>query len=192
MSNLWIVNSTKSLLYTEIDKVPFHNVALVLGTSSKARNGNDNLFFLYRLQAAADLFKAGKVKHILVSGDNHIEGYDEPTEMKNALLKLGVPDSCITMDCAGFRTLDSVVRCREVFGQSSFTIISQEFHNERAVFIANKNGYDVVGFNAKDVPGNYSLITSIREYFAKFKAVLNIYILHTQPKFLGEPIKIKI
>ena len=155
LSNSWIVRSTKSQLYDDIDKIPFRNVAMVLGTSAKARNGLDNLFFNYRLEAAAQLFKVGKVKHILVSGDNHIEGYDEPTEMKNALIKLGVPDSCITMDCAGFRTLDSVIRTKEVFGQNSFTIVSQEFHNERAVFLANKYGMDVVAFNAKDVPAKF-------------------------------------
>lgn len=189
---MWIVRSTKTQLFDDVNEIPFRNVAMVLGTSAKARNGYDNLFFSYRLQAAAQLFNAGKVKHILVSGDNHIEGYDEPTEMKNALVKLGVPDTCITMDCAGFRTLDSVIRTREVFGQSSFTIVSQEFHNERAVFLANKYGMDVVAFNAKDVPAKYSMLTTVREYFAKYKAVLDIYILHTQPKFLGDPIKIKI
>ena len=189
-SNWWIISSTRTQLYTEVKDVPFRKVGLVLGTSAKARNGNDNLFFNYRLQAAADLFNAGKIKHIIVSGDNHIEGYDEPTEMKNALVAMGVPDSCITCDYAGFRTLDSVIRCREIFGQDSFTIISQEFHNQRAVFIANKNGMDAIGFNAKDVPARYSLITSVRECFAKFKAVLDIYILHTQPKFLGEKVKI--
>lgn len=190
ISNIWIKNNTKDQLYNEISKIPFRNVGLVLGTNKEA-HGRENLFFLYRINAAAELFKAGKIKHIIVSGDNHVEGYDEPTDMKNSLVALGIPDSCITLDFAGFRTLDSVVRCKEVFGQNSFTIISQAFHNERALFIANKNGMDAVGFNAKDVPAKYSLKTAVREYFAKFKAVLDIYVLFTEPKFLGEKVNVE-
>ena len=189
--NSWIIRSTKSQLYSDVNKIPYHKVGLLLGTNKEA-HGRDNLFFLYRINAACELFKAGKIKKIIVSGDNHIESYDEPTDMKNALMEKGIPDSCIILDFAGFRTFDSVIRCREVFGQNDFTIISQDFHNERAVFIANKNGMDVVAFNAKNVPSKYSIKTSIREYFAKFKAVLDIYILHTEPKFLGDPIKIKV
>jgi SanA protein len=94
------------------------------------------------------------------------------------------------LDYAGFRTLDSVVRCREVFSEDSITIISQEFHNQRALFIANKSGVNAIAFNAQEVSKNYSLKTCIREYFARVKCVLDIYILHTDPKFLGEKIKI--
>lgn len=189
ISNSWVKNSTSKLCYSDVKSIPENKVGLLLGTSKTARGGI-NLFFKYRIEAAASLFNEGKIKHIIVSGDNHIANYNEPEEMKIELMKLGVPDSCITLDYAGFRTLDSVVRCEKIFGQTKFTIISQPFHNERALFIANKSGLNCVAFNAKDVPNKYSIKTSIREYFARAKCVLDIYVLNTAPKFLGEKIKI--
>lgn len=189
ISNTWVKNSTTKFCYSDVKSIPENKVGLLLGTSKTARGGA-NLFFKYRIEAAATLFKEGKIKHIIVSGDNHIANYNEPLEMKNELMNLGVPDSCITLDYAGFRTLDSVVRCEKVFGQTQFTIISQPFHNERALFIANKSGLNCIAFNAKDVPNKYSIKTSIREYFARAKCVLDIYLLHTEPKFLGEKIKV--
>lgn len=189
ISNSWVKSSTKKFCYSDVKLIPENKVGLLLGTSKTARGGI-NLFFKYRIEAAASLFNEGKIKHIIVSGDNHIANYNEPEEMKNELIKLGVPDSCITLDYAGFRTLDSVVRCEKIFGQTKFTIISQPFHNERALFIATKSGLNCVAFNAKDVPNKYSVKTSIREYFARAKCVLDIYLLHTEPKFLGEKISI--
>lgn len=190
LCNSWINRSTVSQLYTESSAIPARKVGLVLGASKNTVRGTNNMYFTYRMQAAYELYKKGKVQYLLLSGDNHIEGYDEPTDMRDALIKLGVPDSCIVLDYAGFRTLDSVVRCKEVFGEDSITIISQEFHNQRALFIANKSGVQAIGFNAQEVNKNYSLKTRIREYFARVKCVLDIYILHTDPKFLGEKIKI--
>ncbi|MBL4625208.1 MAG: YdcF family protein [Flavobacteriales bacterium] len=190
LCNIWIVSSTEDKLFSAIKSIPKNDVGLVLGASLKTRRGNINLYFKYRMEAAAKLYHAGKIKHILVSGDNHHKSYDESTDMKEYLVKLGVPAAKITLDYAGFRTLDSVVRSNKVFGQKSITIISQEFHNQRAVFIATKNGIDAVGFNAKSVPHRYGKKTVIREYIAKFKAVLDIYVLWKQPKFLGEPVQI--
>ena len=191
-SNYYIIKSTRSQIYSDVNTLPKNDVAILLGASKSLKNGRDNLFFKYRIEAAAELFKAGKIKHIIVSGDNHKKEYDEATDMRDALIAAGVPDSCITLDYAGFRTLDSMVRCLKIFDQKNVTIISQEFHNQRAVFIANYYGMNVVAFNAKDVPDSFSLKVRIRENFAKFKAVLDLYLLHTQPKFLGkaEPIKI--
>lgn len=188
--NAWINKSTRAQLYTESSAIPARKVGLVLGASKNTVRGTDNMYFTYRMQAAYELYKTGKVQYLLLSGDNHTEGYDEPTDMCDALLKLGVPDSCIVLDYAGFRTLDSVVRCKEVFGEDSITVISQEFHNQRALFIANKSGMHAIGFNAREVNKNYSFKTRFREYFARVKCVLDIYILHTDPKFLGENIKI--
>lgn len=188
--NAWINKSTRAQLYTESSAIPARKVGLVLGASKNTVRGTDNMYFTYRMQAAYELYKTGKVQYLLLSGDNHTEGYDEPTDMRDALLKLGVPDSCIVLDYAGFRTLDSVVRCKEVFSEDSITVISQEFHNQRALFIANKSGMHAIGFNAREVNKNYSFKTRFREYFARVKCVLDIYILHTDPKFLGEKIKI--
>lgn len=190
LCNSWINRSTVSQLYNDSSVIPARKVGLVLGASKNTIRGTDNMYFTYRMQAAYELYKTGKVQYLLLSGDNHTEGYDEPTDMRDALIKLGVPDSCIVLDYAGFRTLDSVVRCREVFGEDSITIISQEFHNQRALFIANKSGVHAIAFNAQEVNKNYSLKTRIREYFARVKCVLDIYILHTDPKFLGEKINI--
>ena len=188
--NYWIIQSTSPQLYSDVTKIPHRKIGLVLGASQKTKRGKTNLYFTYRIQAAYQLFKAGKVNYLLLSGDNHIKEYDEPSDMRNVLLELGVPDSCIVLDYAGFRTLDSVVRCEEVFGEDSITIISQQFHNQRALFIANKKNFHAIGFNAQAVNKNYSLKTRLREYLAKVKCVLDIYILNTAPKFLGEKIKI--
>lgn len=189
--NYWIGSSTKSQLYSDAVSIPARKVGLVLGASKTTSRGTGNLYFNYRMQAAYDLYKAGKVQFLLLSGDNHVKGYDEPSDMREALIALGVPDSCIVLDYAGFRTLDSVVRCKEVFGEDSITIVSQEFHNQRALFIANKHGINAIGFNSKEVNKNYSFKTRIREYFARVKCVLDIYVLYTSPKFLGEKIEIR-
>lgn len=188
--NYWIVDSTKKQIYTDVNSIPTRKVGLVLGASKKTSRGTNNLYFTYRIQAAFELFKSKKVQYLLLSGDNHVKGYDEPSDMREALIALGVPDSCIVLDYAGFRTLDSVVRSNEVFGEDSITIISQEFHNQRALFIANKNNINAIGFNSKEVNKNYSFKTRFREYFARVKCVLDIYILYTSPKFLGDKIKI--
>jgi SanA protein len=192
ISNYWVIKSTKAQLYSNINEIPENDVALLLGASKTTVRGNDNLYFAYRIEAAATLFKAGKIKHIIVSGDNHKKEYDEATDMRDALIAQGVPDSCITLDYAGFRTLDSMVRCLKVFKRKNITVISQAFHNQRAVFIGKYYDMNVVAFNAKDVPSQYSLKTRIREYFAKFKAVIDLYIIHKQPKFLGEEVKINV
>ena len=190
--NLWVIRSSRDKIYADVSKIPSNDVALLLGANKKSRRGNINLYFANRIDAAVNLFRAGKIKHIIVSGDNHIRGYDEPTDMRDALVAMGVPDSCITLDYAGFRTLDSMVRCKEVFDQSKITVISQEFHNQRALFIAKHYDIDAIAFNAKDVPSKYSMRTQLREYFARLKAVLDLYILGTDPKFLGEKVKIKL
>jgi len=189
--NRWIVNSTAEKMFTDFNTVPFNKVGLILGTSKYNRFGESNLWFKYRIEAAANLYHTGKIKHIIVSGDNRFKEYNEPRDMKKALIKLGIPDSCITLDFAGFRTLDSVIRCKKVFGQNDVTIITQRFHNERAVFIANYYEMNMIGFCAEDVSSENGFIVSlIREPLAKFKAVLDLYILKQEPKFLGKEEKI--
>lgn len=191
-SNKHIEKTAAQNMYAELDSIPANNVGLVLGTSRYVKSGGENLYFKYRIAAAVALFKAGKVKHLLVSGDNHIKEYDEPQDMREALIEQGVPDSCITLDYAGFRTLDSIIRCWKVFGQTRFIVISQPFHNERAIFIGRHYGLDVTAYNAQKVGKSYGLRTNIREYLARVKAVLDIYVLGKDPKFLGEPVEIKL
>jgi SanA protein len=188
--NQLVSGSAKGKLFDRVEDVPARATALVFGTSPNTRYG-ENLFYKYRMEAVAALWKAGKVRHIIVSGDNSTEYYDESTAMKEALMRIGVPDSVITLDYAGFRTLDSVVRCKWVFGQSEIIVVSQEFQNERALFIAEHYGINAVGFNAKDVPNRYGFKTMLREYLARVNAVLDIYVLKTEPKFPGPPEPIK-
>ncbi len=189
-SDFVIANAAKGKLFDRVEDVPARKTALVFGTSPYTRSG-ENLFYKYRMEAVAALWKAGKVQHIIVSGDNSTEYYDESTAMKEALIAIGVPDSVITLDYAGFRTLDSVVRCKWVFGQTDIIVVSQEFQNERAIFIANHYGINAVGFNAKDVPNRYGLKTMLREYLARVNAILDVYVLNTEPKFPGPPEPIK-
>lgn len=185
-SNILIANYASEKIFTQENETPETSVALLLGTSRYTVRGNTNLYFKYRIQATTNLYKSGKIKHIIVSGDNSLSSYNEPREMRKALIANGIPDSSITLDFAGFRTLDSVVRCKEVFGQNNFIIVSQQFHLERALFIADKFDIDAIGFVAKNPPEKYSFKTNFREYFARTKAIIDIYILNTQPKFLGE------
>ena len=188
--NVWIVRSSRGRMFDRVADVPARRVGLVLGTGRTATDGRLNLHFQYRMEAAAELYRAGKVQHLIASGDNHIKGYDEPTDMKQALTALGVPERAITLDYAGFRTLDSVVRAQKVFGQNEFVVVSGRFHNYRALFISRYYGIDAVAFNAREVPVRYALRSSVREWFARVKAVLDVYVLRTKPKFLGERIVI--
>jgi SanA protein len=177
--------------YDDIDSLPHNKVGLLLGTSPLDRQGNKNLYFIYRIDAAEQLVKAGKIDYILISGDNSTEGYDEPTWMRDSLVARGVPEDRIVLDFAGFRTLDSVVRAKEIFGQDSFTIISQQFHNERAIYLADLNGIDAVAYNAKDVTmWQKWLKIHGREYLARVKMMIDIAV-NKQPHFLGEKIEIE-
>ena len=132
-----ISNSTQLQTYSFIEDIPQKKVGLVLGTSKYISNGQDNLFYVYRLNAAKELFENQKVEFLILSGDNSTNQYNEPQTMKTDLVELGIPEDKIFLDYAGFRTLDSVIRAKEIFSEDDFTIISQEFHNQRALFIAN-------------------------------------------------------
>lgn len=176
-------------LYNSIDNIPHNKTGLLLGTSKKLSNSRINFYYKYRIDAAIALFKAGKIDNIIVSGDNGTIYYDETTTMQKDLILAGIPESKIFLDYAGFRTLDSVVRSKAIFGQESITIISQMFHNERAVYIAENKNIDAIGFNAKNVNANAGFKTNLREYFARVKMQLDL-LFGTAPKFLGEKIKI--
>jgi SanA protein len=189
--NVWVVESTKTQIYDSLSEVPANDVALVLGTTSRTRAGFPNPYFTNRIEAAYRLYKQGKVKHLILSGDNSEIYYNEPLQMKKALLAKGVPDSVITLDYAGFRTLDSVVRCSKIFQQSRFTIISQRFHNYRALFIANHYGLETVAFEAVNSPVHTRRII-VRECLARCMAVFDLYFLKKGPKFLGDQIEIHI
>ena len=188
--NQRIINSSKEFVYDQVDELPKTNVGLLLGTSPKLTNGQNNWYFTYRIDAAEELYKKGKINYIIASGDHGREEYNEPEAMKNALIERGIPAEKIFLDYAGFRTLDSVLRCKEIFSQNEITVISQKFHNERAVFIAHENGMTAYGFNAKDVNKNYGFKTNVREYFARVKVFIDI-LTGKEPKYYGAKIRVK-
>lgn len=186
--NIYVIKSASGLLYDDVNEIPFRKTALVLGTSKYVSKGKLNQFYKNRMEAAAKLYQAGKVKQFILSGDNATMSYNEPMTMKKDLVALGIPDSVLFLDYAGFRTLDAVIRAKKIFGQDSVTIISQKFHNTRAVFLAAYFELHAIGFNAERVSFNTSPKTYLREYFARVAAFTDVKIFHTQPKFLGEKV----
>ena len=185
--NLWVVGSTQDRVYRSVDSIESRPVGLVLGTSRKLTKEQANPHFDNRLAAAAALYHAGKVKHLLVSGHREASGYyDEPRDMTARLVQLGVPENAITPDNAGDRTLDSIIRAKKIYGLDRLTVISDDFHVSRAVFIADREGVEAIAFRGEAVGVGQSFRARTREYFARVKAVIDLYLLHTQPTELGE------
>jgi SanA protein len=191
-SNIWVVWSTADKVFSDYRLLPDNAVALVLGTSNKLTDGSPNPYFENRIKTAATLYKEGKVTHFLLSGDNRSRYYNEPMEMKKALIKEGVPDSVITLDYAGLRTLDSIVRSKEIFGQNKITIITQPFHCYRALFISQFYDIDAVAIQAIEPSPEAMVKVYVREYFARTKAIIDLYILRTAPRHLGEKMPMDI
>ena len=187
----YVVNTaTSRQIYNDINQIPKNRVGLLLGTAKYNDKSKNiiNVYYQHRIDAAVALYMAGKVDFIIVSGDNSTLYYNEPLLMKNDLIARGVPAKCIYMDNAGFRTLDSILRCRDVFGQTRFTIISQRFHNQRAVYIANHKNVQTVAFNAED--GDSFWDVAIREKMARVKMMLDL-LLNKQAKLYGDNIEIQ-
>ena len=189
-ANVSVIRASRLYVTDDINKLNSVKVGLVLGTSRNVKGGSRNTFFFNRIDAAAELFESGKIKYIIVSGDNGEKDYNEPQDMREELVKKGIPDSVIFLDYAGFRTLDSVIRAREIFGQKTFIIISQKFHNERAVYLARKNGIEAYGYNAKEVEPMQGVKTKVREFFARDKVFVDL-LFGVDPKFMGEKVKIE-
>ena len=180
------MSNAEGRLYDSVNEVEATDVGLLLGTTPQTRIGRrQNQFFMFRIDAAEQLYKAGKVQRILISGDaNSLDGVNEVECMRDSLVARGVPMDVIMLDGSGFRTLDSVVRAVEVFGVHSFVVISQRFHNERALYLADHLGLDVqdvCGFNAADSTSNMAILTYIREYLARVKMFMDI-LTGVQPK----------
>ena len=185
-----VKQSSKGRVYTDLEEVPYRKVGLLLGTSPYTDRGTPNLYYARRIEAAARLYAAGKVSYLLVSGDNHRKGYNEPEEMRKSLVAAGVPDSAIYLDYAGFRTFDSMVRAKKVFGQDSLIVISQNWHNERAIYLAKTQDVDAIAYCAEDVMYRHVYLKNhLREKLARVKAVTDV-VFGKQPKFLGEPVEI--
>jgi SanA protein len=171
-------------VYGDVEAVPSREYGLVPGTSRLVHGKYLNTYFFNRIRAAVELYRAGKIRKIIVSGDNSRTDYNETGDMERELIAEGVAPEDVLSDFAGFRTLDSVVRARNLFGANEITVISQRFHCERAIYLAARNGIDAVGFEADEVaPRSIRLKLAVREALARVMAVLDAEILNTRPHF---------
>ncbi len=182
------VSSYHSHTVNDSASLPAENACLVLGASKRIADGRPNLYYQYRMDATVQAYQAGKCRKIVVSGDNRRHDYNEPDDMKNSLVQRGIPATQIQCDYAGGRTLDSVLRFKRIFGQSSGIVISQAFHNERAIYIASHHDIRLTGFNAQEVEGYNGLRTRLREIFSRARAVADITLLDSQARHYGQPI----
>lgn len=189
IANIKIESATKNNIFSDVSIIPVNRVGLLLGTSKLLSNGKPNQYFTYRIDAVVQLINARKIKYVVISGDNRKKNYNEPQDMKDALMSRGLPENRIFLDYAGFRTYDSVYRMKAIFGQTDFTIISQEFHNQRAVYIAKSLKLNAVGFNARNVTKFYGFKTNVREKFSRIKMFIDLA-FGKEPKFLGEKVEI--
>jgi SanA protein len=176
--NIWIISATKAQIFSDIASLPANRDGLVLATGKMMENGRVNQHFVRRVDAAAVLYRAGKVRRLILSGD---KGHNEPMELKRALIARGVPDSALVLDNYGLRTLDSVVRARDVFRCGRLTIISERFHDFRALFLSRYYGIDAVAYAPPDLPFRWAIRSMVRESLARVKAVLDLYVLKTKP-----------
>ena len=180
--NHLVISNAKGKAFSEIDSIKYKKVGLLLGTTPQARITKvKNYFFIYRIDAAEQLYKAGKIKYILISGDeNSLDGINEPECMRDSLVARGVPERAIFLDGKGYRTINSVINANREFGLKSFTIISQEFHNERALYQVEHLGLDIENiqaYNAQMPKSRRAYLTSIREYFARVKMFLDLLLV---------------
>ncbi|MDT0465936.1 SanA/YdcF family protein [Streptomyces gibsoniae] len=181
LPSTWLYLATGDRLRKVAD-VPRTQVAVVFGAG--LWDGEPSPYLANRLDAAARLYREGRIGVVLVTGDNSRADYDEPDAMRTYLTRHGVPDERIVSDYAGFDTWDSCVRARKIFGVERAVLISQGFHIRRAVALCQAAGITSygVGVDAKhDVTWYYG---GTREVFAAGKAALDV-VFHPDPRFLG-------
>jgi SanA protein len=171
--------------YTRLENIPTRDAAVVLGTSKFVAPGRPNLHYEYRLDAAAQLFKAGKVQRLIASGNGAEPNYNEPRMMRSDLVARGVPADRIVLDEGGMRTLDSVVRAADVYGAPDCIVVSQRSHTERAIFIGRMRGQDVIGWPARTVSLWIDPRTAIREHLARVLAVVDV-VIGKQPQLVSQ------
>lgn len=184
----WISWKTESFIYNDLTALPHRRVGVLLGTAKYYRTGVINQYYLYRIQGALNAYNSGKVNYLLLSGDNALKSYNEPVTMRRDLILQGMPAADIVLDFAGFRTLDSIIRTRKVFDTNDFTIITQRFHCERALFIALNMGIQAQCY-AVPSPKNM-LSVRLREIGARLWALSDLYLMKREPRFLGPQIPI--
>ena len=170
-----VKHSAKGRMYNDVKEIPHREIGLLLGTNPLGRSGRPNQFYLRRIDATVAMYEAGKVDRIIISGARRGDAYDETAAMREALVDRGVPDSILVLDGEGFRTIASIKRAKEVFGADSLTIISQQFHNERALFMAQHNGMDAIAYNAANTSSRrWRVIMTLRECLSRVKAVFEV------------------
>ncbi len=184
------INRYEQYTFDHLEQIPPAYCAIVLGTTKFLKNGRENHYYTNRITAAVRLYRAGKCQKIIVSGDNRTHAYNEARDMKNDIVKQGVNERDIVCDFAGLRTLDSIVRFKEVFNQQKGIVVSQKFHNSRAIYIGRSWGIELYGYNADDVDRHAGIKTRIREVFSKVICVLDIELFKTRPKHLGDRIPV--
>lgn len=184
----WISWKTAPYIYEDLQLLPHRQVGVVLGTAKYYRAGVINQYYLYRIQGALNVYNSGKANYLLLSGDNALQSYNEPVTMRRDLIAHGMPAGDIVLDYAGFRTLDSIIRTRKVFDTNDFTIITQRFHCERALFIAMRMGIQAQCFAVPSPKNMFSV--RLREIGARLGALSDLYLMKREPRFLGPQIPI--
>ena len=176
--NALVMYGTKEKVFNHIEDVAPTEYGLLLGTTPQARIGGNNYFFTYRIDATEALYNAGKITKTLISGDeNSLGGIDETQCMKDTLEARGIPADAIVLDGKGFSTIESVVRAKQVYGCDAVTIISQQFHNERAIYLAEQLRLDfstLQAYNAQSPRSKWAQVTYCREYLARVKMFIDI------------------
>ena len=180
-ANFWVFSLTDGRTYDKISKIPPRETALVLGTSPKMMSGAANPYFISRMEAVSLLYHHGKIKNIIVSGEKS-KGYDEPAAMKKFLIyQEGIPEDIILEDPKGFNTHASILRSKNVYKRKNIIIVTQGFHNIRALFFARNNSMNALGFNAQEISKPESFYRNqFREFFARILAV-TYYIIGYSP-----------
>lgn len=171
-SNLYVNRIAEPWITSEALELPKVKYGLLLGTSKYFKKGENNDFYVKRLNAAIKLYSLGKIEKIIISGTHEESNYSEPLSIQKDLMQKGIPDTAIILDYYGDRTLLSILNFKNSYRNDSVIVITQKFHNQRAIFLGRKNTINIWGYNAEDVKIKTSFKVLIREYFAKAKAVL--------------------
>lgn len=181
----WMLARTDALCYPRLEAVPERPVALVFGARVYP-GGGLSAVLRHRVEAGVALYRAGKVRKLLMTGDNGRSDYDEVTAMKRHAVSLGVPAEDVVRDYAGFRTYDSCYRAREIFAVDRAVLVTQAFHLPRAIYTARSLGIDAVGYSSRVGMTPEALrSTRIREALARAAAVIDVGLLRRKPKYLG-------
>lgn len=171
---LFVSTNARGKTFDDVQNIPYNEIGLLLGTSPITSKGEHNYYFDERIEAAATLYHSGKIKRIVASGGDYSRsgGCNELIAMRDSLIKLGVPDNLISLDYQGTRTLHSIIKLKDM---GSITIISQKYHNERAIYIAEHYGLQAVAYNAAMPNITKKKIRNIsREFLARVKLFIDL------------------